>query len=600
MPVTGSARRVLLFGVLAAGAATATADLPEPSKAAAAARWIGPAVSGAWTTPGRPGEGFVLQLQADGSAVLAWFTYPPRGNAALQAWIVAQSGVVTADRIVFDAAYSTRGPRFGSAFDSNRLQLLPWGRIELRFGDCNTGEVRYAGPAGWGEGLRPLTRLTAIAESTCGSKRLLTAQGARAMAGLRQHSASWFDPTHNGEGWLIEELGEGRSVIYWFSYDERGEQAWWLGVGASSGERISIDAAVRPLGTHFGADFDAADVRNEPWGRIAWTFSGCDRASLSYTTSSAAFGSGSLQPLRLNRLAGTVCHDAAADIPRAGQWSRGNAMPQPRSEIATATLGASIYTAGGYGAQQAFTRYDTATDQWVSLPDLPGGRNHALAATSRDEILVTGGFSAAGGDQLNSGWRFLVSQNRWQAQPELPNYAASGAATLNGQLWFGNDVGQITQFDPRTANSRRFEPPLDSAPRDHSQVVAFQGELWLLGGRGAPEGETARVAIFDPASESWRPGPRMHVPRAGFAAAASERHLIVAGGELIFAGLRVLGDVEVIAAGQDDWSALAPLPAPLHGLGGSIIGNAFYTVGGSSLAGGIRNRGEVQVYRWNE
>jgi hypothetical protein len=129
--------------------------------------------------------------------------------------------------------------------------------------------------------------------------------------------------------------------------------------------------------------------------------------------------------------------------------------------------------------------------------------------------------------------------------------------------------------------------------------VAFQGELWMIGGRQLNVRETARVSIYDPASETWRLGPILRVARAGFAAAASRELLVVAGGELLCCQpWRAVSSVEAIAAGGGEWGSLPDLPTPLHGFGGLLFGNAFYTVGGTTVAGAVANAGIVQVLRW--
>ena len=129
--------------------------------------------------------------------------------------------------------------------------------------------------------------------------------------------------------------------------------------------------------------------------------------------------------------------------------------------------------------------------------------------------------------------------------------------------------------------------------------VAFQGELWLIGGRQLNVRETVRVSISDPASASWRPGPNLALGRAGFATAASAELLIVAGGELLCCQpWRVAASVEAIAAGDGQWRALPDLPTPLHGFGGIVFGNAFFTVGGTVVPGAVSNAGIVQVLRW--
>src|SRR5258706_8828878 len=74
--------------------------------------WVGPAFSGTWFAPERSGEGISLQILDNGSALALWFTYPPAGAAGQQAWIYAQDGPVEGDRGIFDAAITTRRPRF--------------------------------------------------------------------------------------------------------------------------------------------------------------------------------------------------------------------------------------------------------------------------------------------------------------------------------------------------------------------------------------------------------------------------------------------------------------------------------------------------------
>jgi non-specific serine/threonine protein kinase len=135
--------------------------------------------------------------------------------------------------------------------------------------------------------------------------------------------------------------------------------------------------------------------------------------------------------------------------------------------------------------------------------------------------------------------------------------------------------------------------------RDHSQLVAFQGELWMIGGRqGFAFSENLRVAIYDPASETWREGPLMNTPRGGFASAATDTMLIVAGGEQLGTPNRTVRAAEVIMAGANAWTPLPPMTSGVHGVPGAIHGNAFYLMGGSSVASAAINTSDVQVYRW--
>jgi N-acetylneuraminic acid mutarotase len=561
--------------------------------------WVGPAFSGTWFAPERSGEGISLQILDNGAALALWFTYPPAGAAGQQAWIYAQDGRVEGDRVIFDAAITTRGPRFGAAFNPASLQPIPWGTLELRFSDCNTASLTYSGPAAWGSGSRTLTRLTSYAELECSGKRRLTSGGTRAIEGLKQRTALWFDPAHNGEGWVAEELPDGRTQFFWYTYDANGEQAWVLGVAPTSGDHISIPDMYRPVGTNFGAAFNANAVQRSDWGRVDVDFSSCNAGELRYQSSVGAFGSGTLRPVRVTRLAGTSCVDAAPALPTGGSWSAGVRMPTAKSEVAANTVGGSTYIGGGFGDPLAFYRYDSASASWTSLARVPGGRDHPLLAIVGGDIFFTGGYTQEVGDQANPGWRYSIAQDRWEAAPELPFVAASSAAQLNGFAYFGSLSGDLFQYNPRTRAIRQVTSPRNVA-RDHSQVVAFQGEIWMMGGRGgSPFIETGRVAIFDPASETWREGPVMNVSRAGFAAAATDTLLIIAGGEALSSlPYHTIKSMEAIVAGGSRWTSLPDLPSGVHGVPGAIHGNAFYLMGGSGVAGTASNVNDVQVYRW--
>jgi hypothetical protein len=568
----------------------------EVQPLALAPLWVGPALSGSWYTIGRSGEGFTLQILEDGSALAIWFTYPPAGSAASQAWIIAQ-GHSDADRIVFDSVLTTRGPRFGPTYDPAQLQATAWGSLALHFFDCNNGEFTYSGPAGWGSGTRPLQRLTALSELECSGKKFVGTRGARTLDGLQQRGGAIFDPSHNGEGWMLEELPNGQTLVYWFTYDQNGEQAWTIGLSPSSGGNIVVSDNLQPVGTHFGADFDAAQVQTAHWGTLGIAFSGCDRAVATYNSGLAGFGGGSLQPIRLTKLAGTACVEGAPAVP-AGAWSLATPMPTPQSETAVAVLGNKAWIAGGFDVPVSVQSYDLDAGTWGVGANLPGPRDHALGLAFGGSVYVTGGNrTTTEGDQVTAGWRYDQAANRWDDVPQLPDVAQSAATVLNGFAYFGSAGGVVYQVDTRTLARRAI--PSDGGPRDHSQLVAFQGELWMIGGRDLMTGqEHGRVSIFDPASEAWRVGPSLLNTRAGFAASASASLLVIAGGERLVGQIGTLNSAEAIVPGAQVWTALPSMPTPVHGVPGVLYKNAFFAFGGSGLASGISNLGEVQVFRW--
>ena len=460
-------------------------DLPHPHLPAnpapkvLAPLWVGPAFSGTWFAPERSGEGISLQILDNGSALALWFTYPPVGGTGQQAWIYAQDGRIEGDRVIFDAAFTTRGPRFGTEYRAADLQLVPWGTFELRFSDCNTADLTYAGPSAWGSASRRLTRLTAYAELECTGKKQLTSANTRTLSSLKQRTALWYDPAHNGEGWVAEELPDGRTQFFWYSYDGNGDQAWMVGVSATSGNIVTIPDMYRPVGARFGSAFDANAVQRVAWGNVSVAFATCDSGVVAYGSPQPGFGSGMLQPLRVTKLAGTACINATPGAPTSGTWSSGPSMPTAQSEVATSAYSSTpiAYVGGGFGDPRAFYRYDALNGTWLTLARIPGARDHALMVAFGNEVLHTGGYSQADGDQVNPGWRYSTAQDRWEAAPELPFVAASSGAQLGGFAYFGTLSGDLFQYNPRTRTSRAIASPRNVA-RDHSQLVAFQGELF--------------------------------------------------------------------------------------------------------------------------
>jgi len=264
--------------------------------------------SGSWFDSSHNGEGWLLEVlfeetklangtKAPGLAVAYWFTYPPpdaKGAAGEQAWIVGV-GSVTGDTITFNDALITTGGVFGPAFDPDTVVFSTWGDFTFTFSGPDAGSADYDGI--WGAGQLDMSRITSLAGLTAGK---VTSIGP-------EISGSWFDPGHNGEGWLIEVLTPGVALIYWFSYDSDGNQAWFVGVGNIDGKTITVPDVLIPRGAVFGPTFDPDDVSLDAWGTMTFTFDSCSSGTMSYASSKGSFGSGSLNLERITSVAGLPC-----------------------------------------------------------------------------------------------------------------------------------------------------------------------------------------------------------------------------------------------------------------------------------------------------
>lgn len=125
---------------------------------------VSPAISGAWYDPDHAGEGWLLEIQADGQALLAWFSYDPEGS---QAWFL-NTGTIEGNTITFDLL-NPSGTDFGPTFDPNKVSRPAWGTAAFTFDGCNSGSVNYGSPLpGYGSGSLGLTRLTNLSGLECG------------------------------------------------------------------------------------------------------------------------------------------------------------------------------------------------------------------------------------------------------------------------------------------------------------------------------------------------------------------------------------------------------------------------------------------------
>jgi hypothetical protein len=558
------------------------------------ASWAGAYLSGAWYDPARSGEGIVLEMLPSGKAIAVWFTYPATGGAGDQAWLIADSGVVEGNAIQFDLVYRPQGGVFGDKFDASAVRREVWGTLRLEAAGCNAVRVRYSGANGFGNGERQYTRLTAIDEAQCSGARAVAASGARSAQGLRSKSGAWYVPARSGEGWLLEELPGDRVSIYWFTFDPQGNQAFVTGVGQRNGNTMTFGELYRTRGTRFGDAFDASKVELLPWGTLTMRFENCARVTVDYNSPVAGFGAGALRAERLTALAGAPCIDGEARAKTTGEWVESTPVVTPfSSEHAVVAYDEKIYLLGGFGDPRGFKVFDPRTNTWTRLPDMPSGRNHLAAFAGEGGIYFTGG----GTDDASltfSGYRFDLATRTWAGVGNLKASYGSHAAVLHGRAYIGDQDGGLQVLDLRMQQVRKIVGPSPARARDHSQVVAFLDEIWVIAGRSP---ETRSVAIFDPVSETWRNGPSILRARGGFAAAVVDNQIVIAGGEVINGAVRLEESVEVFTALGEAWVVGPRLPVAVHGTAAASFGSAIYLIGGSTQAGEMSGA-NGRVWRW--
>ncbi len=277
------------FAALIAGSALAQTSIVEPGHTAA------------WYDPDRSGEGWVLEILNDDRATAYWYTYDDDGG---QRWLTGVGQVMTDDDgqyISVPELVVTRGATFGEDFDKNDVVREVVGSATFRFGDCQAGTVNWTA---FGESAEvDLKRLSRTMAAGCESINGIPGEPVMAYAG---QSGDWYDTTHSGEGFTVQWLTRNEALVFWFTYDDQGNQAWMSGLGTYEDGVIVVPELTGTRGARFGAAFDKTDVERFDWGQMDMNLA-CNDGGMNYESELPGFGTGSQDLKRLSRLASPAC-----------------------------------------------------------------------------------------------------------------------------------------------------------------------------------------------------------------------------------------------------------------------------------------------------
>ena len=225
--------------------------------------------------------------------------------------------------------------------------------------------------------------------------------------------------------------------------------------------------------------------------------------------------------------------------------------------------GGLLYSMGGQtddGDTDLTLVYDPGLNEWNQLSAMPTARGAGAGAAIGDIIYVVGGRPPAG----NAFEAYDVSADEWTALPDLP-----------------------TDFNER----------------NHLAAAAIGGKLYVAGGRydggSFSSPMTDALDVFDPATGEWTRMANLLRPRGGVNGVAAYGCFYVWGGEGSNTGEanNVFPDHDVYNPVTDQWTALAPMPTPVHGVtGAAFVNGLIYMPGGGTQQGGSSGSNIFQVY----
>ncbi len=133
-------------------------------------------------------------------------------------------------------------------------------------------------------------------------------------------SGAWYDPAHDGEGFVVEILDSRTAVVYWFTYDEIGNQRWFIGVGNLHGGTIDVPALLEVSGGKFGNEQN--NVTESVIGNLKLEYDSCDSGVARYEVEGVQ---GMQQLTRLTGINGHNCPDHGSLVH----------LPSERSEVSS-------------------------------------------------------------------------------------------------------------------------------------------------------------------------------------------------------------------------------------------------------------------------
>ena len=261
-------------------------------------------------------------------------------------------------------------------------------------------------------------------------------------------------------------------------------------------------------------------------------------------------------------------------------------LPAPRSGLAVARLGRSIFALGGLS--QASQSTDTvfridARGRASTAATLPAPVHDAAAAGLSGRLLLFGGGQLEGSHSMVA---VLPAPSRElgalpQPLSDLAAVAIGGVAYVVGG-WNGTEPNRAI-YAVQPSGSVSVAAHLPSGVR-YPAAGALDGHLILAGGETGAGSPTSRAWSYDPATHSLTRLPDLPAPTDHTAGTALNGRFYVLG------GLRSGAFTNAIlswAPGESRWRAAGHLPAALSDLGAAPLDRGIAVVGGRGSAGPV-------------
>ena len=280
-----------------------------------------------------------------------------------------------------------------------------------------------------------------------------------------------------------------------------------------------------------------------------------------------------------------------------GHWQRGAANPLPvgLANAAAATLGGKLYVVGGSAttpAERTLFIYDPDSDAWQTGPSLPDGfppvASPAVLA-HRGALVVLGGLVSGSASATRKVIAFDPATSSWSSLAALPvGLGAAVAQSIGDDLYVtgGLDGAQShAELWVMRGGSNVWSPAAAMSSARHGAASAvLDGRLFVFGGTSQGGAALALAEVYDPRSNEWTALAPLPAPVSFATAAAAHGRAVVLAGE---AGSSAAAPAWFYDVAADAWSVLPPGPRPRSGAAAAWRGDAVYVLGGAGVDGAV-------------
>ena len=275
-------------------------------------------------------------------------------------------------------------------------------------------------------------------------------------------------------------------------------------------------------------------------------------------------------------------------------WTASTVYPIPVMDEPVVTVGTNMYTFSGVtNAALVATSYKFDGTTWSTIAALPVAVEFASAVTDGTNIYIMGGVNGAG-NAVKTLRRYNVATNTYTNLAAFnTNVWGATAAYLNGKIYkfSGNTNTGVTNVLEIYDIATNTWTAGAAYPLSLGFVNCFVSGNFIYAAGGIDAAATPNPSLktyrYDPATNTWNDAAIADLPatRWGGASALYNGQGLIAGG---FVG--GANDVNISTSAivwdptANAWSTIPSMLAERARMGGAVLNNSFYVVGGASIA----------------